>query len=331
MERSNSEKLKLGVFVILGTVLLVVAVYLIGNKQNLFGNTFEIHTIFKNVNGLQSGNNVRFSGVAVGTVRSIEMMNDTSIRVNMIIDDKMLEHIRQNSVATVGSDGLVGSMLINIVPGKGTAPLIEPGDMLRSYSKIATEDMMTTLSVTNENAALLTVDLLTISQSIISGKGTLGMLLNDTVMAADLRRTLTELRATSSDASSAMREIRRMVEEMQFEESVAGVLLNDTVSGRRMKDIIEDLENTSKQLEKMSQDLSEVIGEMKDGEGAIHYLSSDTVFVQQLESTMINIEEGTARFNEDMEALKHSFLFKKYFKKLEKEKRKEERKAADQQ
>jgi len=128
MAKTKLENLKLGIFVVFGTLLLVTAAYLIGNRQNMFGKTIPISALFKDANGLQNGNNVRFSGINVGTVNKIEMINDTTIRVHMIIEEKMQNHIKKDAVATIGSDGLVGSMLINIVPGKGKTTHIGPGD-----------------------------------------------------------------------------------------------------------------------------------------------------------------------------------------------------------
>jgi len=174
VNKTSIQNLKLGLFVVLGTVLLLMASYLIGNRQNMFVKNFTVNAVFRNVNGLQVGNNVRFSGINIGTVDRIEMMNDTTIYVYMKMEEKMRSHIKNNAIATIGSDGLVGSMLVNIVPGVGEAPLVQEGDQLESYSRIASQDMLSTLNVTNENAALLTSDLLKVTQSLVEGKGTLG-------------------------------------------------------------------------------------------------------------------------------------------------------------
>ncbi|WP_289644979.1 MlaD family protein [Maribacter aestuarii] len=326
MAKTAVENLKLGIFVILGTVLLLVAAYLIGNRQNMFGKTFPVTAVFKNANGLQNGNNVRFSGINVGTVNKIEMVNDTTIRVHMIIADKMQEHIKKDAIATIGSDGLVGSMLINIIPGEGNAELIQSGDELQSYSKVATQDMMTTLNTTNENAALLTEDLLKVTQSLIKGKGTLGRLLNDTTMAGDLQQTITNLKYTSSQANSAISELRGIIGKIDFEESTAGVLLSDSISAGKMRNVIENLETSSIAINKMTQDLNTIVGGIEDGDGLISSVSKDTTLANQLERTMFNIEQGTERFNENMEALKHNFLTRGYFRKLEKEQKKLEKK-----
>tara|TARA_R110002050_G_scaffold286468_3_gene436937 strand:+ start:22778 stop:23761 length:984 start_codon:yes stop_codon:yes gene_type:complete len=326
MAKSKLENLKLGIFVVLGTMLLLVAAYLIGNRQNMFGKTFEVSALFKNANGLQNGNNVRFSGINVGTVKDIEMFNDTTIKVHMIIANKMLEHIKEDAVATIGSDGLVGSMLINIVPGKGSSRSIKPGDELQSYSKIATQDMMNTLNTTNENAALLTEDLLKVTHSLNKGEGTLGRLLNDTTMANNLHETIINLKNTSKQANYAISDLSQKIKKIDLEKSAAGVLLNDTLSARKMRTIITNLEASSKEIHKITQDLNTVLVGVKDGDGAINYVSKDTTFVNQLEKTMQNIEEGTERFNENMEALKHNFLTRGYFKKQERKQKKEEKK-----
>ncbi|WP_339627825.1 MlaD family protein [uncultured Maribacter sp.] len=322
MAKTKLENLRLGIFVVLGITLLLFAAYLIGNRQNMFSKTFEISAVFKNTTGLQNGNNVRFSGINVGTVNGIEMINDTTIRVQMIIEDEMRNHIKKDAIASIGTNGLVGSMIINIIPGAGTSPLISAGDELQSSNKIGTQDMLSTLNVTNENAALLTADLLKVTQSLNQGKGILGRLLNDTVMASDMKKTILNLKNTSYRTNIALAEMNKMVEQINFEQSAAGILLNDTISGGKMKNVIANLETTSIEIEKMAQNLNSIIEGINDGHGAINYLTKDSLFVNQLERSIQNIEQGTERFNENMEALKHNFLTRGYFRKLEKKEKK---------
>lgn len=329
MGKTTLENLKLGIFVVIGTILLLLAAYLIGNRQNMFGTTFEITATFKDASGLQNGNNVRFSGINVGTVKKIEMLNDTTISVYMIIEEKMQKHIKKDAIATIGSDGLVGSMLINIVPGAGNTKLIEPGDELQSFSKVATQDMMNTLNTTNENAALLTADLLKVSHALTQGEGTLGKLLHDSSMANDLQQTITNLKYTSNHTNSTMAELNKMVRSINFEESTAGVLLSDTASAVKMQNVIANLDASSREIKSMTQNLNIIIEGIKKEDGAINYLSKDTALVGHLKRTMLNIEQGTESFNMNMEALKHNFLTRGYFKKQEKKQKKEAKELPD--
>lgn len=321
MEKSNSQKIQLGIFVIIGTLVFLAAIYFIGNKQNMFGNTSHLKAVFVNVNGLQPGNNVRYAGIDIGTVKEIEMMNDTTISVHMIIDNKIMEHIKKNAIATISSDGLVGNMIINIIPGKGAAEKVENGDTIQSYSRIGTDAMLETLNVTNENAAMLTADLLKITQEITQGNGTVGLLIRDTLMAQDLKATMSYLRQTSKGTSESVANLNKLITDLNRKDNVIGTL-NDTVVANRMKKIIINLEKSSTEIDKVVTNLNATITNVKEGKGVINYLSNDPKLVKQIDSTITNINKASIKLNEDLEALKHNFLFRGYFKKQAKEKAK---------
>lgn len=325
MEKSANQKIKLGVFVILGLVLFIAAVYFIGNKKNMFGQTSELTAVFTNVNGLQIGNNVRYSGINVGTVRAIEMENDTVIRVTMILQTKILQHIKKDAVAIISSDGLVGNMIININPGRNSKESVQPGDTIKTYSRVKTDDMMETLSVTNENAALLTADLLKISRQIIEGKGTLGVLLNDTLIAKDLKQTLNYIKITTKGTTESVQKLNQLFASLQNEKNVIGVL-NDTLVAGQLKRTVANLDQSSAQLQVVLTNLNETVTHIKEGDGALNYLSNDPTLVKQIDSTMTNLNQASEQLNENLEALKHNYFFRGYFKKQEKAKAKEQKK-----
>lgn len=322
MKKETSNQLKLGIFVITGFTLLIVAIYLIGENQNMFKKTFSISANFNNVSGLMQGNNVRYSGINIGTVKTITMVNDSTIKVDMNIEEKMVQHIKKDAIATIGTDGLVGNMIVNIIPGGGSENVVVSGDIIQSYTKIGTEDMLNTLSTTNENAALLTAKLLKVADAMSDDKGTLGMLINDTMVAANLKQTFKQLEITSKEASKAMKELNSIISSLDIENSVAGALLNDSIQAQKVRSIITNLEESSAGIKGVLNNLNETLTNVKDGDGAINYLSNDPEFVKNLEETIKNINEGTDKFNENMEALKHNFLTRGYFKKLEREEKK---------
>ena len=326
MANKDSQKIRLGTFIVIGTILLMTAIYLIGNNENIFQKTFTISALYNNVNGLQIGNNVRYSGINIGTVKSIEMESHMKIRVTMNIEEKMLPYIKKDAIATIGSDGLVGNMIVNIIPGNENLYQIEPGDEIKSYSRIGTEDILKTLNTTNDNAALLISNLLSITQSLMEGEGPLGKLLNDSVMAQDIEHTIKNLRSASSEANNSLVEFNTLIRSIDLENSVAGKFLNDSISAHKVELIIDNVLTSSVEIQKTSNDLNAIIAEISNEEGVVKYLSTDSTFVNKLDQTIKNLEEGTGRFNENMEALKHNFLFRGYFKKLEKKQAKEEKK-----
>ena len=323
MKTSNTQKFSLGLFIFIITIIFVFALYLIGNKQNLFGNTFRISAVFNNVNGLILGNNVRYSGINIGTVKNIVMINDSTICVDMIIEDKMLQHMKKNAVAAVGSDGLVGSMVINIVPGKEVSEALKPGDTIQSYNKTSTTDMLETLNTTNDNAAKLTSDLLKITTAIKDGKGTIGMLIEDAEMASEVKQTVSNLKTASANTSATVLELKKIIRAVNYDESLAAVLLSDTASANKMKSIIENIKQSSLDIDAVIHNLNSVILDVKKGKGTVNYMINDTILVNNIDETMKNIKEGSVRLNENMEALKHNFLFRGYFRKLERQKQKE--------
>ena len=324
MNNTNSQKIKLGLFVIIGTLIFVAAVYLIGQRQNMFKKTFTISSYFQNVKGLQKGNNVRYSGIVIGTVQEIEMLNDTTIKVEMDIDEKIISHIKKDAIATIGSDGLVGSMIINIVPGDRLAPVIVNGDIIKSYSKIGTDDILSTLSVGTENAAILTSDLLKITNKIIKGKGTIGVLINDSLMAKDLKTSIHSLRTATGSANQIIAELQFVIKDLKIkDDSVLGILLKDSISGIKLKSALKNLEDSSVEIKKTVSNINHFVTTIDSSKGAFNYLVKDSILVNELKSTFKNIQESTDKFNQNMEALKHNFLTRGYFRKLEREEKKE--------
>ena len=319
MKTTEGQKIRLGIFVLIGTLLFVMAVFFIGQRQNMFEKTFTINAYFQNVNGLQKGNNVRYSGIDIGTVKEISMINDSTIKVQMAIEEKIISHIKTDAIAAIGSDGLVGNMIVNIVPGKNLdATVINNDDTIESYSKIGPDDILSTLGSSSENIAILSSDLLKITNAILKGKGTIGVLLNDTLMAKDLKKSVSNLNNVSFNATQSIEEIKNLIEDIKSEDdTVLGLLINDTISGQKLKTVITKLETSSIEIETMVKNANTVVSDIQSNEGALNYVLNDSTLVNSLKSTLKNINEGTEKFNENMEALKHNFLTRGYFRKLE--------------
>jgi phospholipid/cholesterol/gamma-HCH transport system substrate-binding protein len=324
MKKDTSQNIKLGIFVILGSILLVLTVYFIGSKKDLFQNTSKISSVFKNVNGLQLGNNVRLSGVNVGTVRGIKIINDTAIVVDMFIDENTVYLIKKKSVASISSDGLVGSMIVDILPGKEPSDeIIKPGDTIPSVSRIATAEMLNTLRITNKNAALLTQDLLKITNAINNGEGLLGTLIKDDTLTKNIKQTFANLEQTSKNAKRSINRLNGILNDINLKESAAGVLLSDTTSAENMRGILVDMEKSAQNIDSITSNLNQFSADLNTSQGPLNFVLNDTTFVKNLDSTIQNSEDASAKFNDIMDALKQSFLFRGYFRKLERQKEKQ--------
>lgn len=322
--RSNSARnIRLGIFVVAGMLIFVLTAYLIGNDQNLFQDTFRLNTRFRNVSGLQTGNNVRFSGIHVGTVKEIEMIDDTTIVVGMIIETKMRKFIKTNAMATIGSDGLVGSRVMNIVPGAGEAPEVKAGDFIAGDTKQGTDQMMATLGSTSDNISVLSSRLLQIADDINTGKGTLGLLINDSTMAADLRTAIANLKTTAAKASASMNDINKVTAGLDRGEGLAYAILKDTALAGKFRNTLDDLQASGAHIREVSASLKEITDQLNKEEGALNYLTSDEEALNTLKAILENIEQGTDKFDENMEAMREHILFRGYFRKLEKQQEKQ--------
>ena len=320
MEKSG--KIKLGLFVIIGTLFFVASMYFIGDKQNLFGSTFKIKSIFNNVNGLQKGNNVRFLGIDVGTVNEIEIINDTSILVTMIIKEESRAFIKKNSISTIGTDGLMGNKLVNITPKNSSSQVVNEGDTLVTLSEIITEDMLRRLEQTNTNIAMISSNLVDITDEIQLGKGTIGKLIKDSTLAQNIDVTIESLKDASKKSTTILSNIEDKLKDINLKKGSVGTLLTDTTFAENIEQMVREMKAASENTKDLTQELKEMIIQMRAGQGVAGGVVNDTIMLNNLEKSMDNIQKGTAAFNENMEALKHNFLVRGYFKKQEKIKQK---------
>lgn len=339
MAKETKQNIQLGMFVLTALALFIVGVYYIGNKQNMFGATFRVSSVFNNVNGLQKGNNVRYAGINVGSVEKIVILNDSILRVDMILEEKVQPFIKKDAIANIGSDGLVGNMIVNISPGKGKMPPVEDNEIIESYTRIEAKDMLNTLGNTSENVALLSLNLLEIAENINRGKGTVATLLNDSLLALNLQGSMRNLRHSTQNINSMSRQLEETVAEVKEGEGMLGYLLKDTSFMSQLENfssrldtlligqtepIIKDLQQSGEDIAVTSAALKTLVEEINLNEGLVGTLLKDTTLSNDLKQSMQNLNQGTERFNENMEALKHNFLFRKYFKKQEKKKKKDQ-------
>lgn len=195
--QSPKFKLRLGLFVTIGLLLFVAAIFVIGKQQNLFDPVFTLHTRFNNVSGLQVGNSVRFSGINIGTVDRIRIVNDTTVQVSMVVKKDVQKFIKADSEAGIGSEGLIGDRLVTISNGSADAKSVRDGQAIGSNEPVETDAILATLEITAGNAAIMSEDLSEIMNKINNGQGTLGRLINDEQIAKNLDATMSNLKTSS--------------------------------------------------------------------------------------------------------------------------------------
>ena len=205
MEKHTQKfKIRLGLFIIGGLVIFVIAIFIIGKQEHLFDPVFKISTTFKNVSGLETGSNVRYSGINVGTVDDIKIINDTTVRVEMLIKRSVQQFIKDDCEAGIGSAGVIGDRILVITQGGEDAPLVKDGAFIGSKEPVEADAIMVSTQITADNAAIITGQLAEIMIKINSGNGTLGRLLQDSTIAENIDRTIVNLRKSSKGLDENM-------------------------------------------------------------------------------------------------------------------------------
>jgi len=284
MKKNAINKMKLGIFISLGITVFILAIYFIGEKQQLFRSTFRLSGVFRDVGGLQAGNNVRLSGINVGTIDNVSIISDTSVRVVILIDESTRKFIRKDAVASIGSEGLMGNKVLIINPGTGGKKIIEENDTIATAQPIEIDEILKSLKTTIDNTSDITGDLAKIATNIESGKGTIGRLMMDSSWRQNIQSTIINLK----EGSVGFRVFMDKADELD--------------------EILTSLKTTIDNTSNITNDLSKISGSIESGRGTIGRLLMDPSSAQNLDSTFMNLKEGSIKLNELIEEAKDSWL-----------------------
>ena len=291
---------KLGIFIFLGSTLLVIGIFLLGNKEALFKSTFTVKAYFQNVEGLRNGAPVRLSGVDVGAIKSIQIIGEkaSSIEVSMRLLSDIKKFIRRDTEAGIETEGLVGFKFIALHIKDSKAEHVTDGGTILAKDPVSFADVIEETQGIMAYTKEMTKNLSEIVEKINAGEGTLGKILNDDKLyyaAAELTKTA----GSSMDSiTTDLREVVGIFDEM----------------GRRMGDIITRVNNAVGSVDT-------ILLNVKEGKGVVGALfvegNSEDTTISSIISNIKDITDeakiATAKLNENMEALKHNWLFKSYF------------------
>lgn len=323
MKTKTFNNIKLGAFVLVGLIFLLLILYMIGKNRTMFGGNYKLRARFENVQGLKSGNNVRYAGIDIGTVEKVSIINDTLMEVKMIIDNKAKFILRKNAIVSIGTDGLVGNKVVNIAASKSDSPLAEENDILPTKKPIDTDEMLRTLNKTNNDIAVIAKNLKLTSNKLNNSEA-LWALLNDKSLPDNLKKSAANIRLVTNNLYNMSKDVNSMVSKIKKGEGSIGKIINDSSFAKSLEDAVINIKDAGNEVSTLSKDINKAVKEIEnninDGNGTVHALLKDTGIVIKINHSLDNIEDGTKGFNQNMDALKHSFLFRGYFRKLEKAK-----------
>ena len=338
MKRSKSNNIKLGALVLFTSLIFAFVVFKLSGTGGWTGNKITIYADFDDVKGLLTGNNVRYSGITIGNVDNIQIISDTIVRVVMSLEEDAVKYLKSNINADIATNGLVGNMLVNLSPGKGVAPFIIDGDFVMIKKKVELSAMLSTLSSANDKIEEISSTLLEITRKINSGDGTISQLINDSQIASNLKSMTKNLQLTTEQIKTSSESVNSLIHRIRDGEGNLGYLLKDNSLQQQMENItqnidsllvdrtepiLRNLESSSVAINNTTKNLETMIAEIEKADGLIGTLMVDTTISNDFRATMDNLNDGTKKFDESMEAIQNHWLLRGFFKKKKKEAEKE--------
>ncbi|GGZ38835.1 hypothetical protein GCM10007049_35030 [Echinicola pacifica] len=328
MKNDNKKSVIVGIFVLVGIIIAVLGILTLGAQQKVFVKSFKLSAVFDDVQGLQAGNNVWFSGVKIGTVSAIRFYGQSQVEIELNVDVEAREYIRKDSKATISSDGLIGNRIIVIYGGTTQAPAIENGDRLLAVMPLDTDNMMETLQENNQNLVSITNDLKVLTGKIAKGEGIVGAVLTDTLLAQNFKNTVASLEQTAAHGQKMARDLGTFTASLNREGTMMYELANDTTIFSSLKATASELQNTSEEASSAAQNFNAASGKLTDKDNALGMLLNDEEFAQYIKETLKNAETTSELLNDNLEALEYAWIMRKAHKRKDKAEAKEAEEAA---
>jgi phospholipid/cholesterol/gamma-HCH transport system substrate-binding protein len=303
-ESVNKRTIWVGVFIIVGLLFLVGGVMTIGNLHSTFQKKMTVSTVFGDVNGLTSGNNIWFSGVKIGTVKKTEFYGNRQVKVIMNINIESRQYIRKDAKVKISTDGLIGNKILVIYGGTAFVPEIEEGDTLANEKMLSTDDIMSTFQQNNLNV-------LTLTKKLANGEGTIGKLINSDSIYNNIAATTKSLQKASANAQNLITSLTNFSSKLNKNGTLANELVTDTVVFKSLKSSVLKLNGIANTANGFISNLKDASNNPKSPVGVLLH---DEQVGADLKTTISHLESSSKKLDADLEAIQHNFLLRRYFK-----------------
>lgn len=296
MNNKQRKSFIVGIFVILGIFLFILAIYLIGKKEYLFGSPMKVSAIFTDVKGLREGDKVRLSGIDIGTVSSLAFMKDNRVFIQMSIELEQAPYVKKDSKVTIASEGLMGSKVVLLIPGKTNSTSITENDTLVTIEQIDIDDIIQEVNKSSKNIAIVSEELISITKKINRGDGIFGKIFTDTT----LTRNLDDATRNIAYITENLHDITNKV---NLGQGIVGKLFTDTL-------LNSELGNVGHDMNEIADNIRQITDKINKGEGIFGRMFTDTsltnnLFVtsQNLQTTSNSLSGLAQKLNNDSSAL----------------------------
>ncbi|MEO6455096.1 MAG: MlaD family protein [Ginsengibacter sp.] len=316
---TNKRAIIVGIFIFIGLAIFIIAVLTLGSQKKTFEKSIMVKAIFDDVNGLQKGNNVWFSGVKIGTIKRIVLLGNAKVEADMNIEQHSHQFIRKDAKAKISSDGLIGNKIIVIYGGTLQSPEVQEGDILGIEKLLSTDEMMNTLAKNNNNLLEITNSFKVITKRIQDGNGTIGKLLTDETLVNDLSASTITLRRATVNLEKLSANVAAYAARLNDKGTLANDLVSDTVIFSRLRSTVQQLQQVAGSSQGIVDNLktatNNINNSLNNEKAPVGMLLHDEQSAANLKVILQNLKSGTKKLDDDLEAIQHNFLLRGFFKK----------------
>ncbi|MBU8893299.1 MAG: MCE family protein [Bacteroidales bacterium] len=349
MKNTRKNNIRLGSFVGIGIIIFILGIYYIGSQRNIFSKNFMLSGVFKDISGTKIGNDVRFSGINIGTVSKVEILSDSLVQIVLSVQQDVQQFIRKDSKMEIVPEGLMGIKVVNIYSGTNKTGIVEDGDILETIEAVQIDKILRQLNTSSLNTTIITKNVAEITDKINRGEGAFGKIFADESFAANLSKI-------SEKTALLTENFAEITDKISKEKGTVGMLLSDTTLAKKIFDAGENLQKSTENLVKitdqvnsgqglfgeiftdttftsglsragknldyttektkiLSDNLVKITDEINEGQGLITRLIYDTAFADSVEIAINNVNKSAKEVEEAAKVVKRNWLIRLFSKK----------------
>jgi len=349
MKNKRKRNIRLGSFVALGILIFILGIYYIGSQGSIFSRRIMVSGIFKDISGIKIGNDVRFSGINIGTVTRVEILNDSLVRIDAHIQNSVQQFIRKDSKMEIVSEGLMGFKVVYIYSGSANVDVIEDGDILETIEAVQIDKILRQLNTSTLNTTIITKNIAEITDKINQGEGAFGKFFADESFAKDLstiakktailtdnfadisnkinkeQGTIGMLLSDTSFANKiytagnniekSTKNLLTITDQVNRGQGIYGKIFTDTTFTSGLSRAGQNLDYTTERTKVISDNLAKITDEINQGQGLISRLIYDTAFADSIEIAVKNVNKGAKEVEQAAGVVKRNWLIRLFSKK----------------
>jgi phospholipid/cholesterol/gamma-HCH transport system substrate-binding protein len=319
---NNKRAVILGAFIVVGLAIFITGLLTLGNQKKTFEKKVTVKATFNDVGGLHVGNNVWFLGVKVGTIKKMTFTGNSQVQIVMNIETDAQKYIMKDAKAKVSSDGFIGNKIVVIYGGSPNSSSIVENDVLEVEKGLSTDEILATFQENNKNLLGITSNIKLLSERMVDGEGTIGKLLSDRTLANNLDVAIASFKQACFNTQRATADISEYTGRLTAKGSLTNDLITDTVIFSRIQSAVLQFQQMSKtgnditeNLKFASNNIREVSNSLNTTKSPAGVLLNDEEAGNNLKVLLANLQTGSKKLDENMEALQHNFLLRGFFKK----------------